>query len=338
MVPKLAICGVLLAGAGFAAAALWPPERPDELPIQELPLTGPLLDAEAEISGLAWLEDELVVLPQFPSLVSRDESPAVFAFARRDLEAYLDGAKTSLEPRAITIDVGLLPEIEGYDGFESIAFSGNQVFVTVEVDRDDRTFGILARGQVNEEKTKITIEPGWVELESQAAVAGLAYEAILVQENRVIAFFEAACGAEEPPVAHTFDHDLKPQGTFPVDLQFRLTDATAPDDQGRFWVSNYYWGGDDWEAGSCPLQERFGIGASHGESTNVERLVELKVSQNGIEVLDFAPLQLTLEQDPRNWEGIARLGDRGLLVATDEHPRSMLAFVAFKAQRPSPAR
>jgi hypothetical protein len=31
----------------------------------------------------------------------------------------------------------------------------------------------------------------------------------------------------------------------------------------------------------------------------------------------------------RNWEAIARMDDLGFLIATDEHPQTILAFVAI---------
>jgi len=44
---------------------------------------------------------------------------------------------------------------------------------------------------------------------------------------------------------------------------------------------------------------------------------------------DSAPIQLTLLSDgtARNWEGVAKLDDRGFLLATDKFPDTILAFV-----------
>ena len=44
---------------------------------------------------------------------------------------------------------------------------------------------------------------------------------------------------------------------------------------------------------------------------------------------DRAPIQFELldEASPRNWEGVARLGERGFVAATDKYPETMLAFI-----------
>lgn len=332
MGPKLAVCGLCCGGLGLLASLVWPATQPNELPVREIPLRGPLADQESEISGLGWMGDELVVLPQFPAAFSVDGVGSVFAYSRAQLRGYLTEGAAVPEPRRVAFDAGPIGHIEGFDGFESIAFRGNQVFATVEVERKDQTFGYLVRGRVSEDRSRIAMEGEGAQLSAQSDIEDLAYEALVIEEDRVVAFFEAACNLDKVPVAHTFDFDLNPAGDMPVDLQFRLTDATTVDRNGHFWVSNYYWGGDDWEAGACPLQERFGVGSSHQQTRTVERLVELKATESGIEVLDSAPLQLALNDKPRNWEGIARFEDAGLIIATDEHPKSMLAFVAFQSR------
>ena len=47
--------------------------------------------------------------------------------------------------------------------------------------------------------------------------------------------------------------------------------------------------------------------------------------------MDAPPLQLQLRGDgkARNWEALAVLEGRGLLVATDTYPETVLGFVPF---------
>jgi hypothetical protein len=112
-------------------------------------------------------------------------------------------------------------------------------------------------------------------------------------------------------------------------LEYRVTDATEADARGRFWVTNYHYDGDCWTTGSCPLTNRFGIGRSHRGRNTLERLVELELRDGRVRPTDTEPLYLELDGgDGRNWEGIVRVGDRGFLVATDEHPGTLLAYVA----------
>ena len=50
-----------------------------------------------------------------------------------------------------------------------------------------------------------------------------------------------------------------------------------------------------------------------------------------ISISDTKPIQLFLESDAsRNWEAVARLDNKGLLIATDKHPRMILGYVQFK--------
>ena len=63
--------------------------------------------------------------------------------------------------------------------------------------------------------------------------------------------------------------------------------------------------------------------------STVERLVELRFTDQGIAPTHRPPIQLELIDDEhaRNWEGVVRLGRRGMLIATDQYPSTMLAFV-----------
>ncbi|MEM9189637.1 MAG: hypothetical protein AAGF12_10710 [Myxococcota bacterium] len=311
----------------------WPQNRPPEIPVQEIPLSGALSADNAELSGLAWFDNELVLLPQFPArYAADDDTGAVFAYEKRAIERYLRGGKLP-HARRIGFDSGPLADLPGYEGFEAIAFVGRQVFATVEAENEDRTLGYLAKGVVSEDGSSITFSEDFVELRAQSDIDNLAYEALLVQDDRVTVFYEANGECNQHPMALSFDQELQPVQDDELErLEFRLTDATSIDRQGRFWVSNYFWGGDTWNTGSCPLQARFGVGESHENSRNVERIVELERTEHGIQLSERAPIQLALSDSARNWEGIARLDGKGLLMVTDEHPRTMLAFVELPAQ------
>ncbi|GIS56929.1 MAG: hypothetical protein CM1200mP1_08670 [Candidatus Neomarinimicrobiota bacterium] len=39
------------------------------------------------------------------------------------------------------------------------------------------------------------------------------------------------------------------------------------------------------------------------------------------------PIQLELNKNSRNWEGLVRMDKKGFLMIVDEHPRTILAFV-----------
>jgi hypothetical protein len=52
-----------------------------------------------------------------------------------------------------------------------------------------------------------------------------------------------------------------------------------------------------------------------------------------IVLVDSPPMQMELlgstQNDARNWEGLVRLDNRGFLLVTDEHPKTILGFIVY---------
>ena len=57
----------------------------------------------------------------------------------------------------------------------------------------------------------------------------------------------------------------------------------------------------------------------------------MEIRDGRIELVDRPPVELVLldEVVARNWEGIVRWADEGVLVVTDRFPTTLLAFVPF---------
>ncbi|MBK9778950.1 MAG: hypothetical protein IPP55_02695 [Anaerolineales bacterium] len=106
-----------------------------------------------------------------------------------------------------------------------------------------------------------------------------------------------------------------------------MTDAAA--DGNTFWVINYFFPGDtDLTPKTDPLVEKYGEGPTHTQQDQVERLVKMTYSPNGITFADAAPIQLTLDGNTaRNLEGLVLLNDQGFLLVTDKFPSTLLMFV-----------
>lgn len=326
--------GVLAFLALGAILYLWrlPREtRPSEVSIHVLELAAPLDDPEMEISGLAWWHDQLVLMPQYPDR----HGDHLFAIARSAIDAYVDDPSNAepLEARPVPFDTqGVEDMIEGFDGFEALDFAGHDVYFAVEGDRDEtQSAGFAVRGQVVGRLERVVLDPGrFSTIEPQNDLANTGYEALLVQGDRVLALYETNGEVNDAPRVMSFDRELHRSRDIPLQpIEYRVTDATAMDGQGRFWVANYHWPGAPWAPGVCSLTERYGEGESHSRCRTVERLVELRMTDRGISPTNRAPIQLELVDDEhaRNWEGVVRLGDRGFLLATDEHPDTILAFV-----------
>jgi hypothetical protein len=307
-----------------------------EQPVMAIPLTGPLADRNAEVSGLAWYGDYLVIMPQYPNFSSDYQGDGfLYALPKADIIAYLGGKNSAaLEPIAIPLNDAILGErIEDYQGFEAIAFSGERVFLTIEAGVGADMRGYLISGTINSDLSAVTLDVEHiVENPLQDQQDNKSDEAILVVRDRLLTFYEVnGAGVNSQPVAHVFDFDLNSLGTisFP-NIEYRVTDAASAAGTD-FWVINYFFPGDtDLKPASDPLAEKFGLGPTHGQNETVERLVEMRYDASGITLTDTTPILLTLIPDnSRNWEGLVLLDDRGFLLMTDKFPETILGFVAM---------
>lgn len=314
-----------------------PDSAPVEQPVTLIPLGAPLNTPNAELSGLAWYGDFLVFLPQYPSRFSqKGDTGALFALHRNDITAFLDGiTQETLAPIRIPLlaDGGLPQAIRGFEGFEAIGFYGSQVFLTIEASPALGMRGYLVSGEIAADLSAIRLAAQPLpELAAQSRSKNKSDEALLLDGDKVWTFYEVNGAALNPqPVARAFDLNLQPAGTlaFP-NLEFRLTDASALDENGRFWVMNYQYPGDrNLLAARDPLADRYGLGETHTGSSVVERLVQLEWSADGFVLTDTPPvyLQLLPGGEARNWEGLALLEGRGFLLVTDKFPQTLFGFV-----------
>jgi mono/diheme cytochrome c family protein len=312
-----------------------------EIPVQRIELTGPAATPDAEISGLAWYGDMLILLVENPNLYATEGNAGmIFALAKADILAYLDAESPApLEPTAIpVIAPDLVTTVPGFDGFEAITFVGDQAYLMIEAEQTDATMiGYLVTGTIAPDLGAITLD-----LENRIAVPAetdfnnMFYESLLAANDQLFAFYEINGAAVNPaPMAQVFDPANLEESTttpFPA-LEYRLTDVTGVDDTGIFWGINYFFPGDDFMTpASDPIAEQFGEGATHTNLPQVERLIAFQVADDGRFQIapDLAPIQLELpEGDSRNWEGIERLEDRGFLLVTDKYPETILAFVPY---------
>lgn len=332
-----AVLGAALClSAAAASAATWP-GRAVEVPVREIPIQGPVALSSAEISGMAWTADTLVILPQDPLLFAENDRLGIFWLTRDEVLAALDTEGAApLEPHRVECAApGLARVIRGFDGLEAIGFLGDRFYITVEAKGDTAMAGYLLcgkhdgeRGHVHIDMTKLTAIPLGLNLPN------IAEESLVVAGERILTFSEAnGRGCNPDPRAKIFDAQINYLGSLPFPhIEYRVTDATALDDQGRFWVMNYFFPP---EAGKLqvngdPEVDRFGLPAGQDPRRGVERLLELRLTQDDEIIRTNTPpiyLERAADGACRNWEALVRLDDRGFLVMTDKYPRTMLAFV-----------
>lgn len=317
-------------------AVIVSPEFFPETPVQTIPLTGELEACNAEISGMAWYGDYLILLPQYPNFflgLGERGDGALFAIPKADLDAYLSGASSAaLQAIQIPLDADGANEITGFEGFEALVFNGDDVYLTIEVRRMGKMSAQVVKGRIAPDLSKVSLDAAIMpEIETQSGISNVSDEALLLVGDELLTIHEANGERVNPaPVAHRLDMDLSVVGTLPLpNIEYRLTDATELDADGRFWAINYFYPGDAaMLPESDPIVEKFGQGETHAASDGVERLLEFSYNAAGIALIDTPPILLKLldNGDLRNWEGIVRYAD-GFLLATDKYPCTILGYV-----------
>lgn len=314
--------------------------RPKEIPVLPIELSGEIAARIAELSGLGWYNDYLILLPQYPSRFSENGATgALFYIPKEEIREFLEGKRDVILPGKIEIHYeGVTDEISGFEGFESISFSGNRVFMTIEASGIGM-MGYLIKGEITEDLTRIDLDPALITpIPPQSDIDNASDETMLILNDKIYTVYEGNGGNVNPhPVAHVFDLELNPIEEIPFPgIEYRVTDATRPGEDGSFWVINYFWPGDTAAYHPAPdlLVEQYGTGETHSRFQSVERLVKMKVTQSGITLSDTAPIPLKLigDDDSRNWEGIAQFDTEGFLICTDYYPGTILGFVKFTAE------
>ncbi|MBN1149383.1 MAG: hypothetical protein JXA78_19130 [Anaerolineales bacterium] len=317
------------------ASGIGPADDLAEQPVTIIPLQGPVARPQAELSGLAWYGDYLVLLPQYPKRGGQGKDGCLWALPKSEILAYLDGSNTqALKPIPIPLDAERIDkDVPGFEGFEAIAFLDEQVFLTIEANSGASMRGYLIKGEIAPDLSQIRLDSASLtENYLQGDWSNKSDEAIFIADDSLFTLYELN-GQElnRDPHATRFDFDFHRLGTIPFPhIEYRLTDASELDDAGRFWVINFFFTGDEEQkTDHDPLAGQYGEGPTHARSVSVERLVELQYSPSGVALTGAAPIQLQLLplDVARNWEGLVRLDDLGFLLVTDKFPETILGFV-----------
>lgn len=301
-------------------------------PVTNIPLRGPMASARAELSGVAWYGDTLILLPQYPGRFDQQ----LFALHKADIVDFLLGTYTEpLEPWPIPFyEQGVLAQIWGFNGFEALTFVGDNVYLTIETEQSNSNAGYLVRGTIAPDLSEIRLDPTVATpIETQAGLSNMSDETIVAVGEQVATIYEAnGLVVNQNPVVHFFDRTTLTQvGLLPLpNIEYRITDATALDTRGRFWVINYFYPGD---RALRPILRARGVqDAIDTTAQPIERLLELQFTTEGVVRTDTLPIDLQLLDGniARNWEGVVRLqseGVDGFLLVTDFFPETIFAFV-----------
>ena len=317
------------------ACALLPQNR--EVRVQLLALAPPFNEPDMEYSALTWCGDKLLMVPQFPDRHAPLDHAQFYTLSKAEiLDAIQHSDTTVLSPLPVLLKEGTVRSIPAkFEGYEAVVCDETDVWVTIEgVNSEGQHQAWLVRGQraqIEEHEGIKLDDQSVVSLPSYSKMHNMSEEALLKVGHNLISLHElndARLGS--PSQAYRYSSADKSLSTIPLsNLPYRITDSTKVDLHGRFWVINYLYSGDDFSReANDPLGAQYGIGKTHQTNFNVERLVEFQYNENGVQRVNRAPIQLALEGlEGRNWEGIARLDDRGFLLITDRYPTTLFGFV-----------
>ncbi len=304
-----------------------PPERKARI----LPLAGPLLQPDAEISGMAWYGDILVLLPQYP----HQWGHSLFGLHRVDLARAIAGeSDLTLEPFPIPLHGSpAMRRLAGFEGLEAIAFVDDRVYLLAEATLPNHMQGYLLTGTVLSKLSALAMDMTQVAvLSPQTEFRNQSYEALIRAPDGIASIYEAnGAGINRDPHAWVNSPDLAPRPVVAMPhVEYRLTDATAVNAAGEFWMVNFHWPGSPHLMPKLdPIAARWGEGPSQAQSDIVERILKFRLTRAGVELIDEPPLELQLRNATvaRNWEGIALWEDEGFLLVTDRFPTTMLAYI-----------
>ena len=312
-----------------------PPEGvPVEIHVTPIEVTSPLSRRSAEISGMDWYGDTLIILPQyFNHAVGR----VIYAIPKSAILEYLANPGSSpLEPIRIPVDdQNFGDDLEnGFEGYESVAFIGNQIFLTVEVSARDGMVGYIISGEIEPDLSRVVLDiDGRQTIPLQQQIDNTTNEALFPNGDKLVTLFEANGVVINPePVAQVYDSGLNllEELPFPT-IEYRVTDATRLDADNNFWVLNIYsLGTVDLKPQNDQIGQPYRDTCRHPFYYGIERLVEMHYDPvSGISLTSSQPIFLSQNGNlfSRNWEAIVRLDDLGFLIASDKYPETEIGFV-----------
>ena len=297
-------------------------------------IDGPIKNSKEEISGMDWYRDNLCLLPE-------NLNGYIFFIPKSEIDQRINKTDTSaITPKKIRFNTpDYKKTIPGFDSFESIAFRGHEVYLTIEIKFPDSMSCVFVRGHIDERSLEITIpEQTLTTLDVPTYVDNLSYESLVVKNEKVYAIFETnGDNLIQNPYALSVDISGNEIQKCPIkSINYRITDVTKIDDNNQFWAINYLFPRDKkaLKPGKDELIEKYGQGPTHSLSERVERLVEFKINNNKIVLTNNPHIEIKLEGEKisRNWEALARYENKGFLIATDKYPKpyTILAYIPVK--------
>ena len=307
----------------------------DESSVINIAVTQPLADRKSEISSLAWYNDYLIILPQYPNRFPNNSAKgSLFAIPKKQLDKYLSGEnKQPIEPIKIPFYDDGLSDLDGFEGYEAICFIKDNIYLTIE-SSPDKMLGYLVKGKIKPDLTEITMDfDKKAKIQPQAEIPNACYETMFVYDDKIYTIYEANGKNVNPhPKVLVYSNDLKFIGEYEIpNIEYRITDATCVDDN-KVYLINYFWPGDQeyYNPATDEIAEKYGVGKTHYENKNVERVICFDINDK-IRLANKPPTYMKLlgNNTARNWEGIVKY-KKGFILATDKYPTTIIGYIESK--------
>lgn len=292
-------------------------------------------DRNAEFSSLCWYDENLILLPQYPSYSRKKiDKDIIFMLSKDKLASAVKnrGKKVTDMERIEVVNNQTYKILPGYEGFEGICYDGEYFYLTVEYNSAS-TQAVIVKATLDEEKKQLEIlNDQHLILDLPTNVFNASYESIFVYDEHIYAIFEAnGRTVNHNRIAKKISKDFATVENIRFEsIEYRITDVTSFDSTGRGWAINYFWPGD---ADHYLPYEDF-IPNKFSDENNVEigveRIIPLIIIGNKIEYDDSRePVYIKKEKRDvsYNWEGIVSYGDDYFLLATDKFPKTVLRLL-----------
>ena len=128
-----------------------------EVSLIEIPLSGEAKERSLEMSGLAWYKDNLILMPQY---VKKD-APSFYYLNKKNIIKWIEGGhqKNPLEPDKIKLELPNFENIiQGFQGFEAIAFFGNKAYMVIESKNNGKMKSFIVKGKLDFRNRKLEVD------------------------------------------------------------------------------------------------------------------------------------------------------------------------------------
>ena len=288
-------------------------------------LDGDLSESELEASGLAWYKENLIILPQFPHKWDDQFDGAIFFISKERIENYINGSnRNPIKGEKIYFVAEGLDDIgkaKG-SGYEAITFVGDSLFVAIESVSGANSTSYVVAGIIDIKEKKIILNANSkFEIKSQTGIHNMAEETIFTSGSSIFTIHEAnGKNVNKSPIVNKLSRNLKEveKINFP-NIEYRITDATSVDADGKFFAINYFYPG-EYEKLKPNLNE-------DEKDKAIEQILEFQIFDDEIIRTTKPPIVISKGENKNgsNWEGIAKLNE-GFLLITDKFPSTVLVY------------